>query len=112
MKLLIQIFCGNYLLKKYFSYIMSQPNINTLTEEEKKKVLEKTAVIKLDTVFQILKCIDVATSRGAFKGNELSFVGSIHDILNNGLNTAFKEEINNKNEKDIKTKSLEVIPEN
>ena len=80
----------------------------TLTEEERLNVLKKTAVIKLDTVFQILKCFDVASNRGAFKGNELSFVGSIYDTLNAGLNGAFQEEIKSKSKKN---QSLETIKE-
>jgi hypothetical protein len=63
-----------------------------LNEEQKKQVLEKNAVIKLETVYQLIKCLDIATNRGAFKGNELSFVGSLYDMLSKGLNQAFEEE--------------------
>ncbi len=68
----------------------------SLTEEDKKRVLEKNATIKLDTVFQIIKCLDVASNRGAFRGNELSFVGSVYDTINNGLTKAFEDELNKK----------------
>jgi len=84
--------------------IMDKQTDNVLTEEDKIKVLEKTALIKLDTIFKILKCLDVATSRGAFKGNELSFVGSVHDTLSTGLNAAFQEELKSKNKKVKKSK--------
>ena len=63
------------------------------TEEERTRVLNKNAYIKLNTVFQILRCLDIASSRGSFKGNELSYVGSVYDTLSNGLNQAFKVEM-------------------
>jgi len=69
-----------------------------LTEKEHKEVLNKDAYIKLDTVLQILKCLDIASSRGAFKGNEMSFVGTLYDSLSKGLNKVFEEEINKKSE--------------
>jgi len=69
-----------------------------LIEKEHKEVLNKDAYIKLDTVLQILKCLDIASSRGAFKGNEMSFVGTLYDSLSKGLNKVFEEEINKKSE--------------
>ena len=67
-----------------------------LTEEERTKVLETDAIIKLNTVLQIIKCLDISSSRGAFKGNEMSFVGAVYDTLVSGLNKSFDEEYKNK----------------
>lgn len=59
-----------------------------LTEDEKVKILEKEAVIKLHTIAQMIRCIDASCSRGSFKGEEMSFVGQLRDTLNAGINKA------------------------
>lgn len=73
--------------------------MDKLTEEEKQVVLEKTAIIKLQTVAQIAKCIEVASSRGAFHPSEMTFVGSVYDVLSKGLTDAFEAEVKEKSEK-------------
>ena len=80
-----------------------------LTETERKNALNKTATLKMQTIAQILKCIDISSSRGAFKASEMSFVGSLYDMLSKGLSDAFSVEINKKTEKSVK--KLETIKE-
>ena len=78
--------------------------MDSLTEQDKLEVLEQSATIKLSTINQILRCLDVATSRGTFKGNELTFVGNVYDTLSRGLNQAFSNKIDSK-------KTLETVEE-
>ena len=88
--------------------------MDKLTEEQKDQVLKQDASIKLVAVYNIIRCLDVATSRGAFKGNELSFVGTIYDMLNSGLNNAFTaklKEVSESKVTDTKEVELDSIPE-
>jgi hypothetical protein len=89
---------------------MNNQTKTTLTEKEKKELLETTAVIKLETVLQIIKTLDVSSKRGAFLASEMSTVGTLYDMLNNGLNQAFEQKIKDK-EKENKSE-LETIKEN
>jgi hypothetical protein len=41
----------------------------------------KSVPVSPELVANAIKCIDVAASRGAFKGEELSTVGSVRDAL-------------------------------
>ena len=79
-----------------------------LTNEEKKEVLETTAMIKLSTVLQIVKTLDVCSKRGAFLASEMSTVGTLYDTLNSGLNQAFEEKLSEKKS----NSKLETIKEN
>ena len=45
-------------------------------------------MIKLSTVLQIIKTLDVCSKRGAFLASEMSTVGTLYDMLNSGLNQA------------------------
>jgi hypothetical protein len=76
--------------------------MDQITEEEKQQILNKSAVIKLITVAQILKCIEIASSRGAYQPSEMIFVGSVYDLLSKGLNDAFQQH---------KTQKLETVVE-
>ena len=78
----------------------SQPN---LTPKEKEEALERTAVIKLKMVAQMLNCIEVASSRGAFRANELTYVGSLYDVLSKGLQNNFVQYLEDKNKTNINT---------
>ena len=69
---------------------------DTLSQNEKEEVLNKNVVIKLKVIAQMVNLIDVASSRGAFKGNEMTFVGSLYDSLNKGLEQNFKKYIDEK----------------
>lgn len=68
---------------------MTTPPAPTPTEEEKKRAFEKVAQVKIYQLIQILDIINLASTRGAFRGNELSHVGAIHDTLNVGIEKAF-----------------------
>lgn len=67
-----------------------------LSEIDKQSILEKDAVIKLHVVANIIKCMDAACQRGAFKGEEMSFVGTIRDTLNGGIQKATQAYIEEK----------------
>jgi hypothetical protein len=70
--------------------------MDTLTEEEKQKVLETSAIVKLDLIVKIMKCIEIASAKGAYQPSDMTFVGNIYDALLKGINDAFKEEIKKK----------------
>lgn len=70
--------------------------MDTLSEDDKKRVLETSAVIKLDFVVRIMKCIEVASAKGAYQPSEMTLVGNVYDALLKGLNEAFDEEIKKK----------------
>ena len=75
-----------------------------LTDEEKQIILEKDAIVKIQIIANIIKCFDAACQRGAFKGDEMSFVGNIRDILNIGVQKATQSYLDEK-------KSLKSISE-
>ena len=79
--------------------------MDTLTEAERKEILKKSAIVKIYTLTQILKCIDIASARGAYKPSEMTFVGSVYDTLSKGVSGAFESEIKKKQE------SLDAIDE-
>jgi hypothetical protein len=70
--------------------------METLTEDEKTQVLEKSAIIKLHMVVKIMKCIELASAKAAYAPNDMSLVGGVYDALLKGLNEAFEEEIKKK----------------
>lgn len=70
-----------------------------LTESDKKNILEKEAVISIKMITDIIKVVDTACSRGAFRGAEMSFVGKIYDDLTNGVNKATEAVVKEKTEK-------------
>lgn len=63
-------------------------NTEKYSDEVKKLAYEKTANIKIYQLHLILEIINLASSRGAFAGKELSHVGSVYDILNTGVERA------------------------
>lgn len=60
------------------------------SDEVKKLAYEKTANIKIYQLHLILEIINLASSRGAFAGKELSHIGSVYDILNTGVERALQ----------------------
>ena len=74
--------------------------MDKLNEQERSEVLKKSAIIKIYTIAQVLKCIELASERGAYKPSEMTFVGSVYDTLSKGLSQAFQAEINNKEEEE------------
>ena len=67
--------------------------MNKLTDKQRQEVFQQDAVIKLSTVYNVIRCLDTASTRGAFKANEMTFVGNIHDMLATGLNKAFETNV-------------------
>ena len=77
-----------------------------LTDDEKTQILEKDAVVKLYTIAHMIKCLDAGCSRGTFKGEEMSFVGQLRDVLSVGISRAteiFIEEKENKKKEVLET---------
>ena len=70
--------------------------MDTLTDEEKLKVLDTSAIVKLDLIAKIMKCIEIASAKGAYTPSDMTFVGNIYDALLKGINDAFAEEIKKK----------------
>jgi len=60
------------------------------SEEVKKAGFEKVAQIKIYQLYLIAEVINLASTRGAFRGNELSHVGALFDTLTKGVDQAFK----------------------
>jgi hypothetical protein len=58
------------------------------TKEEQDEAAKKTVTIKVATLFQMLKIIDVAHQRGLFKASEMSYIGSIYDTINERVEKA------------------------
>ena len=73
---------------------------------EKKSVEQQTSTeqqgITLTDIANVVKIIDIASQRGAFRGPELSQVGSVHDKLMN-----FLEENKPKQQEDGKPKATD-----
>ena len=80
--------------------------MENLSEEERQKVLKKSVIIKIYTLGQVLKCIELAAGRGAYKPDEMSFVGSVYDILSKGVSQSFEAEIKIKEEANKKLKPI------
>ncbi len=64
--------------------------ISECSEEVKKRAFEKSATISIYHLNLFLEIIDLSSSRGAFKGNELSLIGSIYDVVSTGVNKAIE----------------------
>jgi hypothetical protein len=65
-------------------------NLENYTEEIKKNAFEKTANIKIYQLYLILEIINLASTRGAFNGKEMSHIGSVFDTINSGIEKAFQ----------------------
>ena len=66
---------------------MSQENYS---EEVKKLAFEKVASIKIYQLHLLTEIINLASSRGAFRGAELSHVGTLYDTLYVGIDKAMQ----------------------
>ena len=60
------------------------------SEEVKKIAFEKNCQIKIYQIYLLAEVINLASTRGAFKGPELSHVGALFDTLTSGVDKAFK----------------------
>jgi len=59
-----------------------------ISEEVKKLAMEKVAQIKIYQLFLLAEVINLASTRGAFRGPELSHVGTLYDTLSKGIDQA------------------------
>lgn len=66
-------------------------DIKKYSNEQKKIVFSKEVKMKIYTLYQICKIIDLAVRRGAFKGSEVSFVGTFYDIIHRCISEAFSK---------------------
>jgi capsid portal protein len=63
--------------------------MQNLTEEQKQQAYDIRVETTVFMIHNISKIIEKATKHGCFDANELSFVGSIYDNLQNGIKQAF-----------------------
>lgn len=59
-----------------------------LNDDQRKQVLDKEVVTQVLMIAQICKIIEGCTQRGAFRPEELSYVGSVFDNLSKVVNDA------------------------
>ena len=67
---------------------LEQPS--PISDEVKTKAFEKICQVRIYQLFQLAEALNLASTRGAFKGNELSYVGGLFDTLTKGIDQAFK----------------------
>lgn len=58
------------------------------TKQQRKDIFTMEVKVKIYTLYQLCKIIDLAIKRGAFKANEVSFVGTFYDILSKCIKDA------------------------
>jgi hypothetical protein len=64
--------------------------INESSEEVRKIAIEKIAHVKIYQLNLIADVINLASTRGAFRGEELSHIGTLYDTLVSGVNKALE----------------------
>lgn len=67
--------------------------INNYTDSEKKIIFNKEAKVKIYTLYQLCKIIDLAMKRGAFRANEASLIGLFYDIIYKSIKEAFDKHL-------------------
>lgn len=78
--------------------------LKIVNEDVKKIALEKIAQVKIYQLNLMAQIIDLAMSRGAFRGSEASQVGALFDTLINAINKAYElteEDIKNSEDNKI-----------
>ena len=78
-----------------------------LNDDQRKQVLDKEVVTQVLMIAQICKIIEGCTQRGAFRPEELSYVGSVFDNLSKVVNDAVVQVKENDN-KPASIQELEV----
>lgn len=63
--------------------------LRPVNDDIRKAAFEKTAQVKIYQLHLMAQIIDLAMSRGAFKGGEASQVGALFDSLVAGINKAY-----------------------
>ncbi len=64
--------------------------MNESSEEVRKIAIEKIAHVKIYQLNLIVEVINLASTRGAFRGEELSHIGALYDTLVSGINKALE----------------------
>lgn len=80
--------------------------MNTLTEDELTLIRNKVVTTKLGVISNICKCIEIATNKGAYSAEQLSFVGGLYDSLAGAIKTEVNTIIS-KRTKETKTEEEE-----
>ena len=62
-----------------------------LTESQKQEVLSQKVTTDLSVIFHTCRILEVSTKRGNFEASELSYVGSLYDILSKPLISAINK---------------------
>jgi hypothetical protein len=63
--------------------------IRQVNEEIKSRAMEKIAQVSIYQLHLMTQVIDLAITRGAFRGSEASQVGALFDTLVTGINKSF-----------------------
>lgn len=63
--------------------------IRQVTDEVKNAAMEKIAQVRIYQLNLMIQVIDLAMSRGAFRGTEASQIGALFDTLVSGVNKAY-----------------------
>lgn len=63
--------------------------IRPVNDEIKKVAMEKVAQVRIYNLNLMAQVIDLAMTRGAFRGAEASQVGALFDILVTGINKSY-----------------------
>ena len=80
---------------------------DNLSEEQRKEVLEMQVVTKVAVIAQMCKIIEGCTQRGAFKSDEMSYIGGIYDSLNNVVKQSVAKVLETSNEQETEEKTTE-----
>ena len=75
-------------------------NEEAVNQEQPGTPVESISLRDLDQIAQI---IDLATTRGAFRGQELSTIGALYDKLATFLNSVKEQQENSRKENKIRT---------
>ncbi len=79
--------------------------LKNVSEEIKKVAMDKTAQIKVYQLFVMIQIIDIAMTKGSFKGSDASQVGQLYDMLVSGVNQSYliaERELSIKNSEETK----------
>ena len=63
--------------------------IKPVSDEVRKAAMEKVAQVRIYNLHLMAQIIDLAMSRGAFRGSEASQVGALFDTLAGAVNKAY-----------------------
>ena len=67
------------------------PTPKTLTQEQQNELLSRELTVSVRVLVNVKRILDIVSSRGVFKGSEMSSVGSVY----NELETLISSSLNN-----------------